>query len=65
MIFNAIYPNIKAGMIYNVFIILVSNAVVPLLVSFLDVSVVLKLIKRIRIVEEGENCNYTKYEANQ
>jgi len=65
MIFNAIYPNIKAGMIYNVFIILVSNAVVPLLVSFLDVSVVLKLIKRIRIVEEGENCNYTQYEANQ
>ena len=52
-------------MIYNVFIILVSNAAVPLIASYLDITVLLKFLKRIQIVQEGENCNYTQYEANQ
>lgn len=53
------------GMLYNVFIILISNALVPLFVSFFDVSMLLKFLKRVKIIEEGENCNYTQFEANQ
>lgn len=53
------------GMLYNVFIILISNALVPLFVSFFDVAVLVKFLKRVQIIEEGENCNYTQFEANQ
>lgn len=52
-------------MLYNVCIILVSNALIPLLVTFFDVSVILRLIKRMKIISQGSECSSTQYEANQ
>lgn len=60
-----IFQGHKAGMIYNVFIILISNAVVPLFATYFDVSIVPQFIKKIKVIQEGENCNNTQFEANQ
>lgn len=52
-------------MIYNVFIILVSNAVVPLLTMYFDVTVLINFIRRVHVIEQGDQCNMTQFEANQ
>lgn len=59
-----IFQHYKAGMINNAFVILLSNAIIPLITYIFDFSYICKLIKRVMLIRMINN-NYTQLEANR